>query len=104
ATWYTPNGGVGACGAPLQNSDFIVALSEAHYDGGGHCWQHLDVEYNGQHIDVTVGDLCPGCTTDGLDLSEGALLPSRISTREESLWRGASSNFREGRQCTVTFE
>jgi expansin (peptidoglycan-binding protein) len=27
---------------------------------------------NGQHIDVTVGDLCPGCTTDGLDLSEGA--------------------------------
>ncbi|KAJ7202735.1 RlpA-like double-psi beta-barrel-protein domain-containing protein-containing protein, partial [Mycena rebaudengoi] len=67
-----PNGGVGACGAPLQNSDFIVALSEAHYDGGAHCWQHLDVEYNGQHIDVTVGDLCPGCTTDGLDLSEGA--------------------------------
>jgi expansin (peptidoglycan-binding protein) len=27
---------------------------------------------NGQHIDVTVGDLCPGCGTDGIDLSIGA--------------------------------
>ncbi|KAJ6610709.1 RlpA-like double-psi beta-barrel-protein domain-containing protein-containing protein [Mycena sp. CBHHK59/15] len=72
ATYYTPDGGFGACGAPLQNSDFIVALSEAHYDGGSHCWQHLNVEYNGQNIDVTVGDLCPGCSTDGIDLSIGA--------------------------------
>ncbi|KAJ7442453.1 RlpA-like double-psi beta-barrel-protein domain-containing protein-containing protein, partial [Mycena latifolia] len=67
-----PDGGYGACGAPLQNWDFIVALSEAHYDGGAHCWQHLDVEYNGQSIDVMVGDLCPGCGTDGIDLSQGA--------------------------------
>ncbi|KAJ6545086.1 RlpA-like double-psi beta-barrel-protein domain-containing protein-containing protein, partial [Mycena vulgaris] len=67
-----PDGGFGACGAPLQNWDFIVALSEAHYDGGAHCWQHLDVEYNGQSIDVAVGDLCPGCPADGIDLSQGA--------------------------------
>ncbi|KAF7365961.1 Riboflavin-aldehyde forming enzyme [Mycena venus] len=39
---------------------------------GAHCWQHLDVEYNGQHIDVTIGDLCPGCGTDDIDLSQGA--------------------------------
>ncbi|KAJ7213539.1 RlpA-like double-psi beta-barrel-protein domain-containing protein-containing protein, partial [Mycena pura] len=67
-----PDGGFGACGAPLQNSDFIVALAENTYDGGAHCWQHLDVAFNGQHIDVTVGDLCPGCTDNGLDLSLGA--------------------------------
>ncbi|KAJ7757782.1 RlpA-like double-psi beta-barrel-protein domain-containing protein-containing protein [Mycena maculata] len=72
ATFYTPNGGIGACGAPLQNSDFIMALNEAQYNGGAHCWQHLDVEYNRKTINVTVGDLCPGCGTDGLDLSEGA--------------------------------
>ncbi|KAJ7312238.1 RlpA-like double-psi beta-barrel-protein domain-containing protein-containing protein, partial [Mycena albidolilacea] len=72
ATWYDPNGNYGACGAPMQNSDFIVALSSAHYHSGAHCWQHLDVEYNGHHIDVTIGDLCPGCGTDDIDLSEGA--------------------------------
>ncbi|KAJ7244634.1 RlpA-like double-psi beta-barrel-protein domain-containing protein-containing protein [Mycena haematopus] len=72
ATWYTPDGNVGACGAPMQNSDFIVALSFAHYHDGAHCWHHLDVEYNGKHIDVTIGDLCPGCGTEGIDLSEGA--------------------------------
>ncbi|KAF7340510.1 Riboflavin-aldehyde forming enzyme [Mycena sanguinolenta] len=72
ATWYTPDGNVGACGAPMQNSDFIVALSSAHYHDGAHCWQHLNVEYNGKNIDVTIGDLCPGCATEGIDLSEGA--------------------------------
>ncbi|KAJ7698307.1 hypothetical protein B0H17DRAFT_927455 [Mycena rosella] len=48
--------------APMQNSDFIVALSSAHYHSGAHCWQHLDVEYN----------LCPGCGTEGIDLCQGA--------------------------------
>jgi hypothetical protein len=72
----------------MQNLDFIVALSSAHYHNGAHCWQHLDVECrclsinfqsephpvidDGHHIDVTIGDLCPGCGTDGIDLSEGA--------------------------------
>lgn len=27
---------------------------------------------NGKHIDVTIGELCPGCGTEGIDLSEGA--------------------------------
>ena len=73
----------------MQNSDFIVALSSAHYKDGAHCWQHLNVECrcfssgskrnqfeivadNGKNIDVTIGDLCPGCATDGIDLSQGA--------------------------------
>ncbi|KAF7358565.1 Riboflavin-aldehyde forming enzyme [Mycena sanguinolenta] len=72
ATFYYPDGNVGACGAPMQNSDFVVALSSAHYDGGAHCWQHLNVNYNGNNIDVTIGDLCPGCATDQIDLSSGA--------------------------------
>ncbi|KAJ7359896.1 hypothetical protein DFH08DRAFT_686033, partial [Mycena albidolilacea] len=60
-----PNGNSGTFGAPMQNSDFIVALSSAHYHSGAHCRQHLDVEYNGHHINVTIG-------TDEIDLSEGA--------------------------------
>ena len=43
ATWYYPNGNFGACGAPMQNSDHIVALSSDQYAGGAHCWQHIGV-------------------------------------------------------------
>ncbi|KAK0434176.1 uncharacterized protein EV420DRAFT_1654150 [Desarmillaria tabescens] len=61
ATWYTPNGGVGvgACGAPMQNSDHIVALSSDQYAGGAHCWKHIGVHYKGKFVDATIGDLCP---------------------------------------------
>ncbi|KAJ6561958.1 RlpA-like double-psi beta-barrel-protein domain-containing protein-containing protein [Mycena capillaripes] len=72
ATWYTPDGGFGACGNPLQNDDFIVALSEANYDGGSHCGQTIEVQYNGQTIDLNVQDLCPGCGGDGIDIAVGA--------------------------------
>ncbi|KAK0203209.1 hypothetical protein DFS33DRAFT_1385562 [Desarmillaria ectypa] len=41
AIWYTPNGGYRACGAPLQNSGYIVALSGDQYVGGAHCWKHI---------------------------------------------------------------
>ncbi|KAJ7862807.1 RlpA-like double-psi beta-barrel-protein domain-containing protein-containing protein, partial [Mycena olivaceomarginata] len=74
ATYYQPNGGFGACGEPLQNSDFIVALGAGHYNEGSHCGQTISVEYNGNQIEVTVADLCPGCQGDnGIDLSEGAM-------------------------------
>ncbi|KAK0497531.1 riboflavine-aldehyde-forming enzyme [Armillaria luteobubalina] len=72
ATWYTPNGGYGACGTPLQNSDHIVALSSNQYAGGVHCGKHISVNYNGKSVDATIGDLCPGCGTNGIDLSSSA--------------------------------
>ncbi|KAJ7095643.1 RlpA-like double-psi beta-barrel-protein domain-containing protein-containing protein, partial [Mycena epipterygia] len=84
ATYYDPDGGFGACGTQLQNSDFIVALPESQYDNGAHCGQTVNVEcklllfrpkhYQGNTIQVTVEDLCPGCQgEDGIDLAEGAM-------------------------------
>ncbi|KAK7018354.1 RlpA-like double-psi beta-barrel-protein domain-containing protein-containing protein [Favolaschia claudopus] len=74
ATYYDPNGGTGACGSVLQNSDFIVALGSGHYDGGAHCGKTVTVTYQGRTISVTVADLCPGCQgANGIDLSEGAM-------------------------------
>ncbi|KAJ7095642.1 RlpA-like double-psi beta-barrel-protein domain-containing protein-containing protein, partial [Mycena epipterygia] len=74
ATYYDPDGGFGACGTQLQNSDFIVALPESQYDNGAHCGQTVNVEYQGNSIQVTVADLCPGCQgEDGIDLAEGAM-------------------------------
>ncbi|KAJ6504937.1 RlpA-like double-psi beta-barrel-protein domain-containing protein-containing protein [Mycena vulgaris] len=74
ATFYDPNGQPGACGSPLQNGDFIVALGMGHWDGGSHCGQTVNVQYQGRTIQVSVQDLCPGCQgANGIDLSEGAM-------------------------------
>ncbi|KAF7343515.1 hypothetical protein MSAN_01971800 [Mycena sanguinolenta] len=93
ATYYDPNGGTGACGNVLQNSDFIVALGEDTWDGGSHCGQTVNVQCaylfpplllmlkrvllapdQGNTVQVTVQDLCPGCQgANGIDLSEGAM-------------------------------
>ncbi|KAF7305677.1 hypothetical protein HMN09_00821400 [Mycena chlorophos] len=74
ATYYYPNGGTGACGTVLQNSDFIVALGTAHWDNGAHCGETVSVQYKSTTIQVKVEDLCPGCQgTNGIDLSSGAM-------------------------------
>ncbi|KAJ7813733.1 hypothetical protein B0H14DRAFT_2376547, partial [Mycena olivaceomarginata] len=43
ATFFIPGGAFGACGAPIQNSDFAVALPSANFAGGAHCGQTLTV-------------------------------------------------------------
>ncbi|KAJ7142617.1 RlpA-like double-psi beta-barrel-protein domain-containing protein-containing protein, partial [Mycena epipterygia] len=72
ATFFIPGGAFGACGHPIQNTDFAVALSSANYAGGAHCGQDVTVQFNGRSIVVVVADLCPGCAADGIDLTEGA--------------------------------
>ncbi|KAF7343507.1 hypothetical protein MSAN_01971000 [Mycena sanguinolenta] len=77
ATYYDPDGGIGACGSVLQNNDFIVALGEGNWDGGAHCGQTVNVQSppdQSNTIQVTVQDLCPGCQgANGIDLAEGAM-------------------------------
>ncbi|KAF5343420.1 hypothetical protein D9758_011839 [Tetrapyrgos nigripes] len=71
ATWYQPNGELGACGAPSQNSDLVVALPASKYDGGDNCWRHIGIHYEGKYVDATVVDMCPGCDDNHIDISEG---------------------------------
>ncbi|KAJ7159001.1 RlpA-like double-psi beta-barrel-protein domain-containing protein-containing protein, partial [Mycena crocata] len=74
ATYYDPNGGFGACGWTLQNSDFVVALGPQHYDAGAHCGKTVKVDYQGRSVNVVVADLCPGCQGDnGIDLTVPAM-------------------------------
>ncbi|KAF8169840.1 RlpA-like double-psi beta-barrel-protein domain-containing protein-containing protein [Mycena galopus ATCC 62051] len=74
ATYYDPNGGYGACGSILQNTDYIVALGPNDWDAGAHCGQTVTVQYNGASVSVVVQDLCPGCQGDhGIDLTEPAI-------------------------------
>ncbi|PBK91841.1 hypothetical protein ARMGADRAFT_1166040 [Armillaria gallica] len=72
ATWYTPNGGLGACGAPLQNFEHIVALSSDQYAKGSTCGRRVQVYYKEKSVVATVGDLCPGCGPNSLDLTSSA--------------------------------
>ncbi|KAI0745534.1 RlpA-like double-psi beta-barrel-protein domain-containing protein-containing protein [Earliella scabrosa] len=72
ATYYFPNGGIGACGAPSQNTDLVVALSPNQYAGGANCWRHIGVHYQGRFVDATVVDLCPSCPSGSIDLSPAA--------------------------------
>ncbi|KAJ7508784.1 RlpA-like double-psi beta-barrel-protein domain-containing protein-containing protein [Mycena galericulata] len=74
ATYYDPNGDDGACGTPLQNSDFIVALGEDNWDDSANCGDTITVNYNDASIQVTVEDVCPTCQEpNGIDLSEAAM-------------------------------
>eukprot|EP00243_Klebsormidium_subtile_P004007 TRINITY_DN1778_c1_g1_i1.p1 TRINITY_DN1778_c1_g1~~TRINITY_DN1778_c1_g1_i1.p1 ORF type:complete len:245 (-),score=55.01 TRINITY_DN1778_c1_g1_i1:499-1233(-) len=89
ATWYEPNGNLGACEKPLQNDDMIVALGIP--DMGGqfpypNCGKCMKVQCvgpmsgqsgpackNNQVIQVKVMDACEACAKDGhRDLSRGA--------------------------------
>ncbi|KAF8970646.1 RlpA-like double-psi beta-barrel-protein domain-containing protein-containing protein [Flammula alnicola] len=70
ATYYYT--GLGNCGAYSKDTDFIVALSTAEYNGGAHCYQHIKVSYQGKTIDATVVDSCPGCSQYSIDLSPSA--------------------------------
>ncbi|SJL17517.1 uncharacterized protein ARMOST_21069 [Armillaria ostoyae] len=73
ATWYTPDGGYGACDTiPLQDSDNIVALSNSQYAGGAHCGRFITVFYEGKSVDVAIRDLCPGCGSNEIKLSSPA--------------------------------
>ncbi|KAI0769352.1 RlpA-like double-psi beta-barrel-protein domain-containing protein-containing protein [Trametes elegans] len=69
ATYYYPNGGYGACGTQLQNTDYIVALNPVQYSSGANCGRRINVQYQGKSVQATVADLCPGCGSGGVDLS-----------------------------------
>ncbi|KAJ6490118.1 hypothetical protein C8R45DRAFT_1139221 [Mycena sanguinolenta] len=72
ATYYDPNGGFGACGSILQNSDYVVALGPNDWAAGAHCGRAVTVQC--RSVQVVVQDLCPGCQGDhGIDLTEPAM-------------------------------
>ncbi|KAJ6540599.1 hypothetical protein B0H19DRAFT_1381639 [Mycena capillaripes] len=77
ASFYDPDGGIGACGTVLQNSDFVVALGVDTWDNGAHCGETVTVEFNGASISVIVADRCAGCVDlhgpNSIDLAEGAI-------------------------------
>ncbi|EOQ98636.1 hypothetical protein E3P92_04181 [Wallemia ichthyophaga] len=68
--YYTATGNRGSCGSYLNDSDSIVAVSQADMNQGL-CGQQVTIQNlnNGQTATATVQDTCPGCGSGGLDLS-----------------------------------
>ncbi|KAJ4365285.1 hypothetical protein N0V83_008904 [Neocucurbitaria cava] len=79
-TIYDNNGGYGACGTELHDTDMIVALAESTWGASTYdvmtgaatnpwCGQKIQIEYNGNTVDATIMDMCPGCSGHDIDLS-----------------------------------
>ncbi|EKM55357.1 uncharacterized protein PHACADRAFT_255931 [Phanerochaete carnosa HHB-10118-sp] len=74
ATWFTQDNNPGACGIVHQDSDEVVALASAIYDGK-YCGMKVLLTNlaTGATTQATVADECPGCRSMySLDLSQGA--------------------------------
>lgn len=73
------NGGLGACGQPIQDTEMVAALAVAGFGDSSYdpatgnptnkwCGQKIRITYNGKSADATIMDRCPGCTgVGGLD-------------------------------------
>jgi hypothetical protein len=82
-TIYDNNGGYGACGTKLYDTDMIVALAQPAWGASTYdvmtgaatnpwCGQKIKIDYNGNSIEATIMDLCPGCVGNDIDLSLAA--------------------------------
>lgn len=76
ATWY--NTGLGACGWSSNDSQLVVAVSQAVYGNQPNpnnspvCGKQLRVNGPLGSVTVTVVDKCWGCATNDIDLSPAA--------------------------------
>jgi len=68
-TWYQP--GLGNCGWTNTEHDLIVAMPKVLYDRnkGKNCGHMVHITYKGKSTTAKMVDSCPGCGTDGLDMS-----------------------------------
>ena len=71
ASFYIPNNNKGACGTPIDNEAWAVALPPSSYENGAHCGKEIRISYNGKTLNGKVADLCPDCAGAQIDLVKG---------------------------------
>ncbi|CAJ2503327.1 Uu.00g107210.m01.CDS01 [Anthostomella pinea] len=64
-TYYQP--GLGACGETNSDSEHVVALSVADYDGN--CGKTIQINKDGKTASALVADKCMGCAAGSIDVS-----------------------------------
>lgn len=74
ATYYYATGG-GACSFDPSADDMMVAaMNGAQYDNAAFCGAHVQVVGPRGAVTVRIVDLCPGCQSGDLDLSQEAFV------------------------------
>ncbi|KAF5318087.1 hypothetical protein D9619_012084 [Psilocybe cf. subviscida] len=63
--------GLGACGHFNVPSDFIVAISQLHWQGGKFCGETITITAKGKTAQATIMDECMGCGFNDIDLTDG---------------------------------
>lgn len=90
----------GACGTKLSATDMVVALAQPAWGASTYdvmtgaatnpwCGQKIKVSYEGNSIEATIMDLCPGCSGHDIDLSPAAwkaLTGLDEKTRRKASW------------------
>ncbi|KAI8633893.1 RlpA-like double-psi beta-barrel-protein domain-containing protein-containing protein [Xylariaceae sp. FL1651] len=64
-TYYQP--GLGACGETNTDSEHVVALSPADYNGN--CGKTITITKDGKKVSAKVVDKCPSCASGSIDVS-----------------------------------
>jgi expansin (peptidoglycan-binding protein) len=78
ATYYNPDGHIGACERAVPNDCLGVAVSPTY--GKAACGKQIQVNGPQGSVQVTVVDVCPTCEPNHLDLTQEAF--SRIAPLE----------------------
>ncbi|KIJ30862.1 hypothetical protein M422DRAFT_267572 [Sphaerobolus stellatus SS14] len=71
ATFYSPNGDVGACGTVQLDTNHVVALPTTQYANGAQCGRNITITdtSTGKTAVGTVADECLSCSSGSIDLS-----------------------------------
>ncbi|KAJ7479734.1 RlpA-like double-psi beta-barrel-protein domain-containing protein-containing protein [Mycena latifolia] len=70
---FVPEGGRGACGAGINNTNLAASLQPNIFDNGAHCGESITVTaLNGNTVTVTVQDSCTGCRDNTIELTPSA--------------------------------
>ncbi|TRM56460.1 Non-catalytic module family EXPN protein [Schizophyllum amplum] len=104
-TYYTPNGGYGACGTIIQNTDFAIAMKQSLFDSYNTlhpgnpnlnplCGTQVRItsleDPNAQGVVAYIRDSCPGCQGDyGIDATPA--LCTAVTGQADCLQKGTFS-------------
>lgn len=104
-TVYDNNGGFGACGTALYDTDFVAAIAKDAWNAAGGstydvmtgkatnpwCGKKITVtDMAGKPTEVTIMDMCPGCSGHDIDLSWAAW-KAAAGTNEATRLKGSWS-------------